>query len=180
MGYINLQKANGREVGPQPFIVSRFTKPTFTLENETIINKFTSETSIVIKNYVWDDISVTMIDVENEELNASSALYSWLTGLGYEPAQSINNLSKLFTNLYDNKMSITLEHINSEGQAVERWLFTKPQPTSINFGGELSYDTDEIMTVTMGITYVAAKYEKLHPAGGTLPLFGSAADLFGL
>ena len=61
-----------------------------------------------------------MIDVENEELNASSALYSWLTGLGYEPVQSINNLSKLFTNLYDNKMSITLEHINSEGQAVER------------------------------------------------------------
>ena len=180
VGYINLQKADGSEVGPQPFLVSKFTKPTFTLENETIINKFTSETSIVIKNYVWDDISISMIDVENDELNVSNALYSWLTGLGYEPAQSVNKLSKLFTNLYNKKMSITLEHINSEGQAVERWSFIKPQPTSINFGGELSYTSDELMEVTMGITYVAAKYEKLSPGGFLGNLLGGATNFLGL
>ena len=172
VGYLNLQTAKGKEVGPKPFIISSFTKPTFTLANETIINKFTSETEIVIKNYVWDDISITMIDVEDKALNASKGLYDWLVGLGYQPAQNLKKLSSLFTNLYKNKMNITLEHINAEGKPVERWSFTKPQPTSINFGGDLNYNTDEAMTVTLGITYVAAKYEYLAKGGGLSGLFG--------
>ena len=82
---INLQTVDGNEVGPSRFLVSTFTKPTFTLDNESIINNFTSETEIVIKNYSWDDISMTMIDLENDEYNVSSGLYSWLTSLGYQP-----------------------------------------------------------------------------------------------
>lgn len=158
---INLRTTNNRDIGPRRFLISSFTKPTFTLDNESIINNFTSETEIVVKNYVWDDISISMIDVENRELNASSALYKWLKGLGYQPTQSVNTMSTLFTNLYDNKMNITLQHLNADGEAIERWTFIKPQPTSIDFGGELSYGSDDVMTVTMGITYVAAKYEKL-------------------
>ena len=158
---LNLQTADGKEVGPKRFLVSSFTKPTFTLDNESIINNFTSETEIVVKNYVWDDISISMIDVENRELNASSALYGWLKGLGYQPIQNVDTVSTLFTNLYDNKMNITLQHLNADGRAIERWTFTNPQPTSIDFGGELSYGSDEVMTVTMGITYVAAQYEDL-------------------
>ena len=58
-------------------------------------------------------------------------------------------------------MNITLQHLNAAGKAIESWTFVKPQPTSINFGGELSYGSDEVMTVTMGITYVSAQYQKL-------------------
>ena len=171
---LNLQTADGKEVGPKRFLVSSFTKPTFTLDNESIINNFTSETEIVVKNYVWDDISISMIDVENRELNASSALYGWLKGLGYQPIQNVDTMSTLFTNLYDNKMNITLQHLNAAGKAIERWTFVKPQPTSIDFGGELSYGSDEVMTVTMGIVYVSAHYEDLANS-----LVGRAADLLG-
>lgn len=171
---IDLQTADGKEVGPKRFLVSSFTKPTFTLDNESIINNFTSETEIVVKNYVWDDISISMIDVENRELNTSSALYGWLKGLGYQPIQNVDTMSTLFTNLYDNKMNITLQHLNADGKAIERWTFIKPQPTSINFGGELSYGSDEIMTVTMGVTYVSAHYEDLANS-----LASRTADLIG-
>ena len=171
---IDLQTADGKEVGPKRFLVSSFTKPTFTLDNESIINNFTSETEIVVKNYVWDDISISMIDVENRELNTSSALYGWLKGLGYQPIQNVDTMSTLFTNIYDNKMNITLQHLNADGKAIERWTFIKPQPTSINFGGELSYGSDEIMTVTMGVTYVSAHYEDLANS-----LASRTADLIG-
>lgn len=165
---INLfSENNDSDFGPKRFLVQSFTKPTFTLENESLINNFTSETEIIIKNYVWDDISITMIDVENPEYNVSSGIYNWLTSLGYRHIQADQadggetQISRLFTNLYANKLNITLSHINPEGQAIERWTFNEPQPTSIDFGGELSYDNDAAMTVTMGVTYVTAHYEKL-------------------
>ena len=160
VGYMNLF-APGRtsHFSPTPFLIKTFTKPTFTLDNETIINNFTSETEIVIKNYVWDDISITMYDVENAELNTSNAIYKWLVSLGYNAAPNTQNLSKLFTNLYDNNLELTLHHIDHNGTPIEEWSFINPQPTSINFGGELDYGSDEIMTITMGITYVAAEYK---------------------
>ena len=167
---INLFPGDGGtlvDYGPRRFLVKSFTKPTFTLDNESLINNFTSETEIIIKNYVWDDISITMIDVENPEYNVSDGIYSWLTSLGYRPNQAAqtdggeSQLSRLFTNLYANRLSIALEHVNADGMSLERWTFNEPQPTSIDFGGEISYDSDEIMTVTMGITYVSAHYEKI-------------------
>tara|TARA_R110000824_G_scaffold134691_1_gene297687 strand:+ start:3401 stop:4018 length:618 start_codon:yes stop_codon:yes gene_type:complete len=177
---INLQTVDGNEVGPSRFLVSTFTKPTFTLDNESIINNFTSETEIVIKNYSWDDISMTMIDLENDEYNVSSGLYSWLTSLGYQPRQNTENIGKLFTNLYSGKMNITLSHIDPWGQTLESWKFIDPQPTSIDFGGELSYGSDEIMTVTMGVTYVAAEYELNRGAKRTVEFALESVGLGGL
>ena len=161
VGYMNLFGARGSDLGPTPFLVKTFTKPTFSLDSEKLVNNFTSETQLITKHYVWDDISITMYDVENEDLNVSKSIYTWMTTIGYEPIQSAGNLSKFITNLHDNKLNLTLEHINAHGAPMERWSFISPQPTSINFGGELDYESNEVMTVTMGITYVAAEYESL-------------------
>lgn len=157
---MNLFSTSGDD-GPTPFLIKNFTKPTFSLDSEKLVNNFTSETELITKNYVWDDISITMYDVENEDMNTSKSIYNWMTKLGYEPIQTVGNLSKFITNLHDNKLNIALEHIDAEGNSYERWSFTSPQPTSINFGGELSYESDELMTITMGITYVSAQYEYL-------------------
>ena len=165
LGYVNLLGA-GSDLGPKPFLIKSFTKPTFTLDSEKIINNFTSETEIIIKNYTWDDISITFYDPEPEELNVSGALFKWMQGLGYQHLQSVGNLSKLLTKLYDGNFNIALEHINSEGKPIEKWVFVNPQPTSINFGGELDYSSGEPMTVTLGVTYVSAYLELL--GGGSL------------
>ena len=163
LGYVNLLGAPGGDLGPKPFLIKSFTKPTFTLDSEKIINNFTSETEIIIKNYTWDDISITFYDPVPDDINVSQGIYKWMKGLGYEAIQSVNSLSKLLTNLYDNNFSIALEHINSEGDAIEKWEFVKPQPTTINFGGEP-------MTVTMGVTYVSAQ---LTPGSALLAVRGA-------
>lgn len=144
------------------FLVVNFTKPTFEIGSETIINNFTSETEIIAKAYQWPDISLTLMDVEQSELNASSKIYEWLTASGYEPEQTLGKLSNLFANLDAGKFSLTLTQLNAEGKPIEEWTFLKPQPTNFSFGGELSYDSDSPLTVTMGVTYVAAKYNKLN------------------
>ena len=160
IAYINMYSAGGTDFGPKPYLVQSFTKPTFTLASEIIINNFTSETIIATKNYVWDDISMTMIDAEDPQYNTSNSFYKWLTGLGYQPVQSTEGMSTLFTNIQNNRLVITLHQINADGDKIESWDFIKPQPTSINFGGELSYGSNDPVIVTLGVTYVAAKYKK--------------------
>ena len=159
-GAVNLQSTS-RDFGPAPFLVSNFTKPKFTFENETLINNFTSQTEIITKNYVWEDISLSIVDIQNRESNASNAVYSWLTSLGYEPEQTLTQLSTLFGNLDNQKLSLRLQHIDSDGKAFEEWSFVKPQITSIDFGGELGYDSEEVLKINIGVTYVAAKYQLL-------------------
>ena len=164
VGYINLF-TNGGDLGPAPFLVKSFTKPVFQMDSEKLINNFTSENEIITKNYVWNDITIVLHDIEptatGKDQNTSKAVFNWLKSMGYEALQNVQNLSRLFTNLYDNKFSITLEHINANGEPFERWSFHKPQPTKIDFGGELNYETDDTMTVTIDVTYVSADYETI-------------------
>jgi len=161
IGYINMFGASGNaDFGPKPYLIQSFTKPTFTLDSEKIINNFTSETIIATKNYVWDDISITMVDTEDPKYNTSNSFYSWLIGLGYEPVQSVEGMSTFFNNIQNEKLVITLNHINAAGDKIESWEFIKPQPTSISFGGEMSYGSDDPVMVTLGVTYVAAEYKK--------------------
>tara|TARA_Y100001938_G_C7933300_1_gene350436 strand:- start:35 stop:619 length:585 start_codon:yes stop_codon:yes gene_type:complete len=157
------------DLGPAPFLVSTFTKPKFTFDNETLINNFTSQTEIITKNYVWEDIALTIIDIQNRKQNASNAVYSWLTSIGYEPEQTLTQLSTLFGNLDNKKLSLRLQHIDSEGKPFEEWSFTKPQITSIDFGGELSYDSEEVLRINIGITYVAATYNLIGAAPSETP-----------
>ena len=159
--YISLFDVQNIDFGPKYYTVSSFDKPTFKLDSEKIINNFTSETTITTKNYTWEDISITMIDGEGLENNNSKELFYWLRSLGYEPVQTIDGMSSLFTNIYNQKMAITLTQLDADGLPIESWKFLKPQPTRIQFGGTLDYESTDIMKVTMDITYVSAVLEDL-------------------
>ena len=164
LGFINFHNPESTiDYGPQAFAVKSFTHPVLTLDNEKIINNFTSETRIVTKNYRWENCTISIHDMERG-YNASGQIYGWLQSLGYKAVQNIESLSKLFTNIQNNTFDLTLSHIDAHGQITESWSFIEPQPISIDFGGELSYDSDETLAVTLEITYVAAKYD----IGGTV------------
>ena len=170
VGYINFFSGNAisdgdMDFGPKPFLVSNFTKPIFRFDNETLINNFTSQTEIITKNYVWEDTTLSVIDVQNVNANASNSVYRWLRSIGYESVQTLTQLSKLFSNLDNNKFSLKLEHIDSDGKPLERWTFIDPQVSSIDFGGELNYDSEDVMKLNIGVTYVAADYENLQLPG---------------
>jgi len=164
VGLINMMNAHsdGIDHGPKPFLVRSFRRPQMQINVEKIINSYTSENSLNTKHYSWDDFSISLIDIQQEELNTSKNIYDWLTSLGYQPQQDLNHLSRLFTNLYrPDKLSLTLQHIDDNGNPFEQWEFLGTQPSSIDFGGEASYDSDEPVIVTLNFAYVAAKYTSL-------------------
>lgn len=142
------------------YLIKSFTRPTLEIGSNTIVNNFTSETEIIATAYQWPDISVTMVDVENPELNVTDRVYSWLTANGYEPNQSTEKISQLFANIDNGILQLKFTNLNANGKPIEEWDFVKPQPTTINFGQDASYDGDEIVTVTMGVTFVSANYTK--------------------
>ena len=172
---INLQTEDGNEVGPSRFLISKFTKPTLKLDYDSIINEWNTKKTIFAKSAVWDDISISMIDVENKGLNATRVLWGWLKSLGYDPFGDAGGGTKLFKNISGTTMNISLQHLNASGKAIERWSLVSPVPTSIEFDGgtELSYGSDEVMTVRMNIAYEHAVYEKLE-----LLAFGQAVSDF--
>jgi len=166
VGLINMMNANSDSIdhGPKPFLVKTFRRPMMSINVEKVINSFTSENTLNTKHYSWDDFSLSIMDIQEDELNASKNIYQWLTSLGYQPQQDLNHLSRLFTNLYrPEKLSLTLQHINAEGSPFEQWEFLEAQPTSIDFGADANYDSDEPVIVTLNFAYVAAKYV---PLGG--------------
>ena len=167
VGHINMiagtegQVSHRGDFGPKPFLVRSFKRPTLSFQNEKIINNFTSENAINLKHYIWEDVSVSIMDVEKEELNSSLQIYNWFVSLGYEPEQTTAKLSKLFTNLYDNKLNLNLQHIDHKGKPFEEWTFLKAQPTKVTFGGEASYDKDEPVIITLDFAYVAAQHKSI-------------------
>ena len=158
-GLIDLTGPTAGEFGPPVFNVKSFTKPKINLDSEKVINNFTSQTRIITKNYTWDNCTIVFHDMETG-YNASDKVYGWLTSMGYQPVQNAKSLSKFFTNIQNNTFNLKLAHLDSKGRVTESWNFIEPQPVSIDFGGDLSYDTDESLTVSMEITYVAAEYQK--------------------
>jgi len=157
VGYVNLRSA-GNELGPQPFLVKSFTKPKISLPSDKMVNNFTSEAQIVTKHYNWENTVVEIFDVQNKELNASHGLYRWITGLGYEPTQTIEKLSDLFTNLQDNSVDLTIAQLDASGDQIETWDFLEPAIIGIDFGGMLAYDQDAMTTVTLEFMCTAVKY----------------------
>jgi hypothetical protein len=172
MGLINMMSgiSNSVDYGPKPFLVKNFTRPAFTLNVEKVINTFTSESQLNTKYYTWDDTSISIMDIQQKDLNATNQIYNWLTSLGYQPEQDLNHLSRLFTNLYrPDKLTLTLQHIDDKGKPFEQWEILSAQPISINFGGEASYDNDEPVIITLAFAYVAARYSLIKQGGIPTP-----------
>ncbi len=157
VGYINLRSA-GKEFGPQPFLVKSFTKPKISLPSDKMINNFTSEAQVITKNYNWENTTVEIFDVQDKELNASSALYKWFKSMGYQPAQSLEKLSKLFTNLQGDRISLTIAQLDHEGKQIETWDFLKPAIISMDFGGSANYESDTMSVITLEFMCTSAQY----------------------
>jgi hypothetical protein len=177
---INLLDAAGKGVAsPSRFLISKFTKPTLKLDYDSTVNEWDSDKTIVTKNAVWDDISISMIDVENKGLNATRVLWGWLKSIGYhtDPNRQIDPKKGAWSS-HLNHLNISLQHLNASGKAIERWNLVSPVPTSIEFDGgtELSYGSDEVMTVRMNIAYKYAEYDALLDAANMA--MAAISDIF--
>jgi hypothetical protein len=74
-------------------------------------------------------------------------------GYKYPSTDSISRRSlskKAFTDTIGN---VVLKQIDADGNEVERWELINPIITNIDFGGTLSYESDDMVEVGCTITY---------------------------
>jgi len=149
---LSFTNKNGDGVGDIPvWAVKTATKPV--VEVSTIPHQYIDHTFNFPGRVTWQPITVTLVDPVNPDL--SYAFLSILGASGYKyPSNSTiarRSLSKkAFTQEIGN---VVLKQIDADGIEIERWELINPIITNIDFGGTLSYDSDDMVEVSCTITY---------------------------
>jgi hypothetical protein len=149
---LSFTSRNGNQPGDIPvWTVKTATKPTAQIS--TITHQYIDHTFNFPGRVTWQPITVTLVDPVNPDL--SFAFLDILGAAGYKYPDTANiakvSLSKeAFKNTIG---SVIIKQLDAEGREIERWELINPIITSIDFGGTLSYDSDEMSEVTAEITY---------------------------
>ena len=94
----------------------------------------------------WGDITITIVDMFGQTLN----LYDNLKAMGYNlPAITDVGIHKKAPQAMDN---FIISQFNADGDIVETWTLYGAFIKSVNFG-DLSYADDEMVEITMVVSY---------------------------
>ena len=140
-------------IGEVMWYAKSITLPSFEVPNESyqLINQKFKYPGVVN----WNDISVTLVETGKSSL----LLRRFLTQAGYSCPGSCLNLSGLSKDKFNNSRPIVIEQLKPDGKAFQYWEITNWMISNVNFG-DMSYESDEILTVEMSIAYDCA-YIKL-------------------
>lgn len=150
----------GNGAGELPsWVCNSVTRPA--MEISTIEHPYLNYTFKYPGRAKWNNISVTLSDPLTPD--ASQILYKWLEKCGYTPPMGKPEdkaFMKSFTKagFADFFGTITIEALNSEGDAKETWNLFNPIITSVNWG-EFNYGSEELLNITVDIAYDYATIE---------------------
>jgi hypothetical protein len=131
--------------------VKTATKPV--AEVTTIPHQYIDHTFNFPGRVSWQPITVTLVDPVNPDLSYAFLDILGAAGYKYPNTPSISKVSlskKAFTDAIGN---VVLKQIDADGNEIERWELVNPIITNIDFGGTLSYDSDDMVEVSCTITY---------------------------
>ena len=131
--------------------VKTATKPV--AEVSTIPHQYIDHTFNFPGRVTWQPITVTLVDPVNPDL--SYAFLEVLGDAGYKypttsPIAKRSLSKKAFTDTIGN---VVIKQIDANDKVVEEWHLINPILTNIDFGGTLSYDSDDMVEVSVTITY---------------------------
>ena len=140
-------------IGEVMWYAKSVTLPSFEVSNESyqLINQKFKYPGVVN----WNDITVTLVETGKSSL----LLRRFLTQAGYSCPNSCLNLSGLSKDKFSNARPIVIEQLKPDGKAFQYWEITNWMISNVNFG-DMSYESDEILSVEMSIAYDCA-YIKL-------------------
>ncbi len=156
---LSFTSRNGNNPGDIPvWAVKTATKPV--AEVSTIPHQYIDHTFNFPGRVTWQPITVTLVDPVSPDL--SFAFLDILGHAGYKYPSDANiarnSLSKkAFTNTIGN---VVLKQIDANGKEIERWELINPIITNIDFGGTLSYESDDMVEVQCTITYDWAELKR--------------------
>ena len=138
------------------------TKPQVTVAAEK--HQFLNHTFYYPGSVTWNEINVELVDPVSPD--ASINLSRILFDSGYRPPTDANDRTTISKNeAVDAVQSVVIEQIDSNGDPIERWTLTNPFVTNVDYGGKLSYDDDNLATVSVKFRYDWASIETFKPGG---------------
>ena len=142
--------------GMPQFVAKSVTKPNFQIS--TTPHQFLQHQFNFPGKVTWQPINITIVDPIQPD--SAQSLYNIIANAGYvlpnrvtEGPTGLGTISKqgMVTQLGNR---IQIDQIGPDGanDVKERWHLNNPLITSVTFG-DLSYEQDAILNITIGITY---------------------------
>ena len=136
------------------------TKPEMTIENGTE-HKFLGHTYKFPGSVKWNECEVMLVDPVNDSgKDAATRLLEIIEKSGYVfPNEFYKdpNQPRAFETISKGKATaaldaVVIEQIDANGDTIEKWTLHNPFINKVGFG-DLSYDSDDLSEISLGITY---------------------------
>jgi hypothetical protein len=150
-----------------PFLVKSFSKPSYTVPVNQVVDNMGTKVTNFVGVPVWSDVEIEAYDAINATDNVTKIVYEFLRASGWKSGTEgqtggggWSDTAKALENAGDGDLvTLTLDLIDSEGKAYERWKISKPVLKEFNYGGTLDYESDAVTTVKLVFAISGAVYE---------------------
>ncbi len=133
------------------WMIKTVDKPVATISSQA--HKFYGHTYNYPGTVTWNDINMTLIDPVSPDAVATMATI--LRQGGYDPpisdSQNLISISK--DSAVKSLGSVNIVQKSPEGNNIEQWTLTNPIFTSLDFGGNLSYDNEGLIELKVTVKY---------------------------
>ena len=140
------------------YTIKKVVKPEWTTANKE--HKMLGHTFNFPGPVTWNTVDVTFLDIasapeSDEEGNAALFLQEAIRAAGYEFPTSIGQATLGVTKerAVAALGGISVEQLNADGNALEKYTFYNPFIEKVNFGGDFDYDSDDLVDVTLTLRY---------------------------
>ena len=149
----------------QPYTVKQVKKPTFQLEGGPQI-KFIQHAFKYPGRVIWQDVTLTVVDPGGSE-DAGAALMNALATSGYAyPRTANDNFTKQSISKFKANKGIgkpRIQQIDDDGYKIDEWTLNNAFISQVDFG-EVNYESDDIVNISLTIMYDWATYRTFQTA----------------
>jgi hypothetical protein len=141
------------------YALKKVSKPEATISKVT--HKYLNHEFHYPGRLTWNEVTCDFASVTDPD--AAKLLYKALQNSGYgppnqtEPAAQRATISKAKAGTAIGSV-INIIQIDSSGATIEKFALHNPFFTKVSFGGDLSYDNEEIVTLSCSIVYDFAQF----------------------
>tara|TARA_E500000318_G_scaffold106563_1_gene114700 strand:+ start:1814 stop:2377 length:564 start_codon:yes stop_codon:yes gene_type:complete len=115
----------------------------------------------------WDPITVTLVDPVDPDLSWQFLNVLGKGGYKYPTTSEVSEKSLSKKAIHDAMGDVFIKQIDDLGTPIETWRLVNPFITSVDFGGQLDYSSDEMNEVTVEITFDWAELTQTQDKGRT-------------
>ena len=164
----------GTAGGIQQYLVKQVKKPSWSLGEAT--HQYLNHTFYFPGRVTWAECTFTIVDVVDTQSNGSKELMEVLEASGYSLPISPNNLANISKRKAVEALgSVKIRTIDAEGEPVEEWNLHNAYVSAAEFG-ELSYESDDMLNISVTMKYDNAWLNVMGPGGGKLPSNAAGAN----